>query len=430
MVDRIEVIASSIDPRGEAMRRRLAAHGFSGIRDIRVVDNYMLAQTLKAEQLAAVARMLTNPVIERSSVNQALHPELFDWAIEVGYLPGVKDNVASTTQEGIEALLDQRFDDQIVASSQTLFLAGDITETEARAVADGQYNPLIQHAVVKSRSQFLHEGGMGAYGPTPHVATEMDAQWVRNYVMAPVINELARRGTQYTGFLYAGMMRTKEGLHVLEFNARHGDPECQPNMVLLNGDLYAALQKSLENGRLDTSHLLMRPGAACCVVLADKGYPDSGKLTKGQAIHGIEEAERIEGVKVFHAGTAFADGAYRTNGGRVLGVTAYHPLGISAARRNAYHAARIIDDASDPHLPLPHGYRREGAEVKAAHTTLPAKARSDAARPLHVGERDECARDRQARREPQLGRAVRTGACHHRQREGASERRGYRRGVS
>ena len=167
MVDRIEVIASNIDPRGEAMRRRLAAHGFSGIRDIKVVDNYMLAQTLKAEQLAAVARMLTNPVIERSSINQALHPELFDWAIEVGYLPGVKDNIASTTQEGIEALLDQRFDDQVVASSQTLFLAGDMTETEVRAVADGQYNPLIQHAAVKSRDQFLREGGMGA--AFPHV---------------------------------------------------------------------------------------------------------------------------------------------------------------------------------------------------------------------------------------------------------------------
>ena len=161
-------------------------------------------------------------------------------------------------------------------------------------------------------------GGMGAYSPAP-VVTEELSQTIMETIMRPVIEGLAKEGIPYKGVLYAGLMITDGKPYVLEFNCRFGDPECQPLMMRIKSDLAALINDALA-GNLAGKTLEIDERAAVCVVMASGGYP--GKYEKGKVIHGLEEAEKIPGVKVFHAGTARRDGQYVTNGGRVLGVTA------------------------------------------------------------------------------------------------------------
>ncbi|NPA48665.1 MAG: phosphoribosylamine--glycine ligase [Thermodesulfobacteria bacterium] len=161
-------------------------------------------------------------------------------------------------------------------------------------------------------------GGMGAYSPAP-VVTEELSQTIMETIMRPVIEGLAKEGIPYKGVLYAGLMITDGKPYVLEFNCRFGDPECQPLMMRIKSDLAALINDALA-GNLAGKTLEIDERAAVCVVMASGGYP--GKYEKGKVIHGLEEAEKIPGVKVFHAGTARRNGQYVTNGGRVLGVTA------------------------------------------------------------------------------------------------------------
>ncbi len=180
----------------------------------------------------------------------------------------------------------------------------------------------------------LNTGGMGAYCPTLIASVEV-VRNVANNIMTPIIQRMREQGNEYKGFLYAGMIMTKEGPKVIEFNIRFGDPECQPAMMMLRSDLYASLSSSLD-GKLHQVKMEFNPGAACCVVLASQGYPESYK--KSLIISGLDEAERIEGVKIFHAGTKVENGQIITSGGRVLGVTSYSPNGIADAQRSAYEA--------------------------------------------------------------------------------------------
>ena len=177
-------------------------------------------------------------------------------------------------------------------------------------------------------------GGMGAYGPVPIVPKEL-VRTIAEDMMLPVVRRL-----NYKGFLYAGMMLTDEGPKVIEFNARFGDPEAQPAMMLLKNSLYDPIRLSLE-GKVSEALLSFREGASCCVVLASKGYP--GKYKKGLPISGIEEAEEISSIKVFHAGTKLKHGIWFTDGGRVLGVTSYSRAGIKEAQRLAYEAISKIN---------------------------------------------------------------------------------------
>ncbi len=161
---------------------------------------------------------------------------------------------------------------------------------------------------------------------------------------------MKEEGREYNGFLYAGMMMTEEGPKVIEFNIRFGDPECQPAMMMLKSDLYEVLSSSLE-GRLGELKMEFNPGAACSVVLASKGYP--GSYEKGLEIGGMEEANNIEGVKVFHAGTKNDGERVLTSGGRVLNVTGYSPNGIADAQRLAYEGVSKIS------VPGGFAYRRD-----------------------------------------------------------------------
>lgn len=161
-------------------------------------------------------------------------------------------------------------------------------------------------------------GGMGVVAPLPGVSDAVMRQ-IRERIVLPTLQELKRRGRPFSGLLYPGIMLTKDGPKVIEFNARFGDPEAQAYMRLLKSDLLPALIKSAL-GSLEGTELEWSVESAACISIASGGYP--GNYEKGKAISGIEEAER-DGAVVFHAGTVRdADGQLITSGGRVLTVTA------------------------------------------------------------------------------------------------------------
>lgn len=180
-------------------------------------------------------------------------------------------------------------------------------------------------------------GGMGAFSPTPNVTPEITALLERE-VLLPVVRELKRRGTPFCGALYAGLMLTKKGPRVVEFNARLGDPETQPTLLRLRSDLVPALL-STARGDLSGIALDFDPRAAVGVVLAAEGYP--GKVAKGDVIDGLL-GPFPEGVEVFHAGTSRgSDGRVLTAGGRVLSVCALGN-GLDDAAARAYEAVERI----------------------------------------------------------------------------------------
>jgi len=180
-------------------------------------------------------------------------------------------------------------------------------------------------------------GGMGAYSPTPLVTEEMLAQIERD-ILVTTVDGLVREGIEYKGILYAGLMLTTTGPKVLEFNCRFGDPETQPLMMRLKSDL-GEVMMAVAEGRLDEVELKWDPRPAVCVVASSKGYP--GDYPKGLPITGIEKADAMPDVKVFHSGTKMVGNTLVTDGGRVLGVTA---LGndIADARNKAYKAMQQI----------------------------------------------------------------------------------------
>ncbi|MBN1437488.1 MAG: phosphoribosylamine--glycine ligase [Sedimentisphaerales bacterium] len=180
-------------------------------------------------------------------------------------------------------------------------------------------------------------GGMGAYSPAPVVTQRLMDQIVRD-ILLPVVDGMNRNETPYKGVLYAGLMLTAGGPKVLEFNCRFGDPETQPVLMRLQSDLLE-IMLAVRDGRLNEMDLKWDSRPTVCVVMASGGYP--GDYEKGKVIKGISEAEELEGVKVFHAGTTHKDGKVVTNGGRVLGVTA---IGGSLAESQAlaYEAVERI----------------------------------------------------------------------------------------
>lgn len=180
-------------------------------------------------------------------------------------------------------------------------------------------------------------GGMGAYSPTPVVDEKMLSQ-IEREVLIPTIDGLKREGIEYSGVLYAGLMITHNGPKVLEFNCRFGDPETQPLIMRMKSDLLEVLLAVAE-GNLAKTSIKWDPRPALCVVAAAGGYPGSYK--SGLPISGIEKADSMPDVKVFHAGTAIKDGKVVTAGGRVLAVTALGKT-IADAQKRAYQAMQLI----------------------------------------------------------------------------------------
>src|SRR6266481_1189624 len=208
-------------------------------------------------------------------------------------------------------------------------------------LTDGEsYAPLVptrDHKRVFDGNQGPNTGGMGAYS-TDELLPNSLRETVTSTIVEPTLRGLADDGIRYQGFLYIGLMLTKSGPKVLEFNCRLGDPEAQAIVARMDFDL-AEVLRSVAAEQLDPSRLQWKGGASACVVLVSGGYP--GRFESAKAIEGLTPAEQITGVKVLHAGTKQEGGSIVTSGGRVLGVTAA-ASSLDAALALAYQAASKI----------------------------------------------------------------------------------------
>jgi len=211
-------------------------------------------------------------------------------------------------------------------------------EVSVLAFIDGKNAVLLptarDHKRVFDNDKGPNTGGMGAYSPTL-VESPAFLETVLKNIFEPTIRELGRRGICYKGVLYAGLMLTKTGPKVLEFNCRFGDPETQAILPRLKGSLISAMEACVD-GNLRPDHAVARPENCACVVMAAGGYPGSYK--KGDVISGLDSAATLKDVMIFHAGTKLENGKVVTAGGRVLGITALGSSLASAVKR-AYEAA-------------------------------------------------------------------------------------------
>ena len=219
------------------------------------------------------------------------------------------------------------------------FLDGE--EASFHVLVDGRNAvPLAtsqDHKRAHEGDQGPNTGGMGAYAPAPVVSDRLQQRVMGDIVM-PTVDGMAARGTPYRGILYVGLMIVENRPYVIEFNVRFGDPETQVLLMLLDGDLLPLLDGAAR-GELGDERAQSLPGAAVCVVMAAQGYP--GSYPRGMPITGIEAAAEQSNTQVFHAGTDERDGGLVTNGGRVLGVTAYDTT-IAEAIAGAYRAVECI----------------------------------------------------------------------------------------
>ena len=252
--------------------------------------------------------------------------------------------VCATREQAIEAV-------ESIGVRKAFGTAGDRIVIEERldgqeasvlAITDGStivtLQPAQDHKPAYDNDMGPNTGGMGAYCPAPLVDDRM-LHWIEEHILVPTVHAMNRQHRTFRGVLYAGLMMTNQGPKVLEYNVRFGDPECQPLLMRLQTDLVDLLEATVE-GRLDRLEPLQwDPRPAVCVVMAAEGYP--GSYRKGDPIRGLDEADQLPDVKVFHAGTTLGGGQVLTAGGRVLGVTG---LGenIAGAKLNAYRAVKAI----------------------------------------------------------------------------------------
>jgi phosphoribosylamine--glycine ligase len=260
-----------------------------------------------------------------------------------GLAAGKGVTVAMTLEEAFaaidEAMVGRRFGEAGAELVVEEFLEGE--EASFFALVDGSHALALataqDHKRVGDGDTGPNTGGMGAYSPAACVTPEIE-QAVMERIILPTVRGMATEGRPYKGVLYAGLMLTREGPKLIEYNVRFGDPECEALLPRLKSDLLPALMAA-RDGVLDGFDLRWREEAAVCVVLAAEGYP--GEPVKGTEIAGLEDAAHDPAVKIFHAATKREGGRLVADGGRVLDVVA---LGgdVAAARDKAYAAiARI-----------------------------------------------------------------------------------------
>ena len=183
----------------------------------------------------------------------------------------------------------------------------------------------------------LNTGGMGTIAPNPYYTPEVAKECMEK-IFLPTIDAMNKEGRTFKGCLYFGLMITKDGPKVIEYNCRFGDPETQVVLPLLKSDLLTIME-AVHDGRLSEVPVEFSDGAAACVVIASGGYPV--KYQSGYPISGLDEKGQAEGVTVYHAGTELKDGTFYTHGGRVLGVTATGAT-LDEALRKSYAAVETI----------------------------------------------------------------------------------------
>ena len=253
--------------------------------------------------------------------------------------------VAKTTAEALEAVDDMMVKKIFGPAGETVVIEDTLVGEEVSflCICDGETViplPSAQdHKAAYDGDTGPNTGGMGAYSPAP-ILPESDYAGMADKVIRPILHTLKKHGHPFRGILYAGLMMTKDGPMVLEYNVRFGDPECQPLLMRLEGDLLDIMLACAE-GRLDTITLSHKPETGICVVIAAEGYP--GEYERGMCISDLDKAEAVSPgkVKVFQAGTAMTDGVLTAKGGRILGVTALGPT-LREAQKTAYAAAALV----------------------------------------------------------------------------------------
>ncbi|MCB2057643.1 MAG: phosphoribosylamine--glycine ligase [Novosphingobium sp.] len=282
----------------------------------------------EAEGLAALARFGA-PVVVKAD----------------GLAAGKGVTVAMTMAEAEEAvreIFSGRFGEAGAEAVIEEFLEGE--EASFFAITDGHtvvpFGSAQDHKRVGDGDTGPNTGGMGAYSPAPVLTALLEGEALERIVV-PTVRAMAEEGMPYSGVLYAGLMLTKKGVQLIEYNCRFGDPECQVLMMRLESDLAELLLAAAENRLATLQPPRFSPDTALTVVMAAQGYPGTPK--KGGTISGIDAAEGA-GAKIFHAGTAVVKGQLVANGGRVLNVTA-KGASVTEAQTQAYAAIDAVQFA-------------------------------------------------------------------------------------
>lgn len=252
----------------------------------------------------------------------------------------VPQSLAEAVEFVNECMVKRRFGDAGASVLIEEMLEGP--EVSLLALVDGRNIYILETAQDHKRlldgDRGPNTGGMGAFSPSGQLSDE-DLDRIQREILVPTVDALKREGIPFRGVLYAGLMMTPAGPKVLEFNVRFGDPECQAVLARLRSDLGEAILATCQ-GRLGEIDLDFSPDPSCCVVMAADGYPDNPR--SGHVITGFEDADAMEGVSVFHAGTRLDQaGRLVTAGGRVLNVVATGES-LEAARTRAYEAVKLI----------------------------------------------------------------------------------------
>ncbi len=277
---------------------------------------------------------------DAATAKQYLAQQKSPYVIKADGLAAGKGVLISAGRQEAEAAIDEilvrkafgQAGDKVVIEE---FLDGE--EASFMVLTDGEHVlPLASsqdHKRIFDNDEGPNTGGMGAYSPAPVVTPEVHARVLRE-VLAPLLHGLKQKNILYRGLVYVGLMITQDGPKVVEFNARFGDPECQPIMMRLKSDLIPLLEATID-GKLNEATAQWHDDPAVCVVLTANGYP--GAYDKGKEIHGLDQLKNWSDGFVFHAGTAKEEDRWLTTGGRVLGVTA-RGKNIASAVENVYGA--------------------------------------------------------------------------------------------
>ena len=265
--------------------------------------------------------------------------------IKADGLAAGKGVVVATTLDEAHDAVTAIMEDKVHGAAGALVVIEECLvgeEISVFALCDGEeavyFGAAADHKRVGEGDTGPNTGGMGAIFSPPWATPEVVEQSMAR-VIRPALREMARRGTPFRGFLFAGLMVGEDGVKLIEFNVRFGDPECETVLPMLASDLLAALQAATD-GTLRDIKLDWRPGSAATVVMCAKGYP--GAYATGSEIYGLEEAGRIEGVNIFHAGTCAEQNGILANGGRVLAVNAVGAT-LREALSRAYAAIDMLD---------------------------------------------------------------------------------------
>lgn len=251
--------------------------------------------------------------------------------------------IAQNEQEAIDAVNSMINDKKFGESGSRVVIEEFLTGPEVSVLAftDGEtLVPMISsmdHKRAYDHDEGLNTGGMGTVAPNPYY-TDSVAKECMDKIFLPTINAMKAEGRTFEGCLYFGLMITPKGPKVIEYNCRFGDPETQVVLPMLDGDL-ADIMVKIYNHDLKSAKIDWKQGFCSCVVMASGGYPQS--YPKGLAISGLDEKGQVDGAFVYHAGTAFKDGKFLTNGGRVLGITC-NALTLQGALDKSYTAVSKI----------------------------------------------------------------------------------------